>query len=158
MWRHTAQLSGNPWTKITSGLSDFKAAGEPGASLLTKWNLKPLARVIIWWERPAKSFDRSHRRSRALGAQLIKLFLLPHSILECIEGEDRHYGRSLTNLQLQGFLFSPASEVGAIFDGDASVEDYCENAIRKGKRQDDGTLDEAHVGTSHFQSIMRRQK
>lgn len=34
--RHIAQLSGNPWMKITRGLFDFKAAAEPGASLLTK--------------------------------------------------------------------------------------------------------------------------
>jgi hypothetical protein len=37
-----AQLSGNPWIKITSGLTDANADEEPGAALLIKWNLNPL--------------------------------------------------------------------------------------------------------------------
>jgi hypothetical protein len=40
--RQIAQLSGNPWIKMTKGLSDAKTDGEPGAALLRKWNLNPL--------------------------------------------------------------------------------------------------------------------
>lgn len=56
-----------------------------------------------------------------------------------------------TNLQLQVFLFSSASEVGAFFDGDAGVKDDCEDTIDKGKRPEDGSLKETH-SEIHFQS------
>jgi hypothetical protein len=48
MCRQMAQLSGNPWMKITNGLSELMVSGVFGVSLLTKWNLNPLCKVRIW--------------------------------------------------------------------------------------------------------------
>lgn len=70
MYRHTAQLSGYPWMKITRGLLDSSASLELGSSLLTKWILKPFAKVKKWWERPENCLDRFHRRSCAEFHQL----------------------------------------------------------------------------------------
>lgn len=48
MRRQTAQLSGNPWMKMTNGLSELMVSGVSGISLLTKWNLNPLCKVRMW--------------------------------------------------------------------------------------------------------------